>query len=90
MRTRAGKLAWGAPDTNACPAGSYVIVDEAQCRAAAATAGKVWIASASWAANPRGCFWDTSYSDVFLNTHPTGAAYPNDQPLCAVAATGPC
>ncbi len=86
---RAGKLVWGALNTNACPAGSSVITDAAQCQAAAATAGKGWSGSGSWPDAPRGCAWYTG-GTVFLNTHPTGAADPDRQPLCAVAATGPC
>ena len=88
MRVRAGKLAWGAANTNACPAGSSVITDAAQCQAAAATAGKTWYGSDSWSSYPRGCYGYTGNSAVWLNTHPTGAAHPYDQPLCAVAATG--
>ncbi len=80
----AGKLAWGALNTNACPAGSSVISDEAQCQAAAATAGKGWYGSASVSTDPRGCAWYTAGYGVALNTHPTGAANPDTQPLCAV------
>ena len=87
-RARAGKLEWGEPGTNYCPAGAYVITDEAQCIAAAATAGKGWSASNSGSTWPRGCFWDTVGGYVWLNTHPTGGTNPRDQPLCAVAATG--
>ncbi len=76
--------------SNECPAGSSVITDEAQCQAAAATAGKVWAGSVNGPAYPRGCYWVTINinSNVLLNTHPTGGAYQYDQPLCAVAATG--
>jgi hypothetical protein len=85
---RAGKLAWGVKGSNACPAGSYIITDATQCRAAAATAGKPWANVGSWYDNPRGCFWYTVNNDVNLNTHSTGRADPNRQPLCAVPATG--
>ena len=74
--------------SNACPAGSYVITDAAQCQAAAATAGKGWVGSVSYSAEPRGCYLYTLSGNVALNTHPTGAAHPVDQPLCAVG-TGP-
>ncbi len=84
----AGKLAWGPNNTNACPAGSSVIVDEAQCQAAAATVGMVYGGSVSYAGRPRGCYWVTGSGTVGLNTHPTGAANQYIQPLCAVAATG--
>jgi hypothetical protein len=84
---RAGVLAWGVKGTNVCPAGSYVIVDEAQCQAAAATAGKGWKDSSSHATWARGCI--VSFErEVWLNPHPTGAADSSDQPLCAVGAAG--
>ena len=93
-RARAGKaakLVWGEFNTSSCPAGAYVIVDEAQCHAAAATAGKGWFSSESDATEPRGCYWYTDNRYVALNTHPTGAASPYAQLLCAVLpATGVC
>ncbi len=85
---RAGKLAWGVQGANACPAGSSVINDAAQCQAAAATAGQAWAGSFSFSNEPRGCYWVTGSGSVGLNTHPTGAAHPKDQLLCAVPATG--
>ena len=90
MCSRAGKLAWGVLGSNACPAGSYRITDAAQCRAAAATAGKgYWDKQNYWSDRPAGCQWDT-LGDVILNTHRTGRANPTKQPLCAVPATGLC
>jgi hypothetical protein len=86
MRARTGKLAWGVKGTNECPAGSYVIVDEVQCQAAAATAGKAWQGRTSQATWARGCA--LQYGEVWLNAHPTGAADARDQPLCAVGAAG--
>ncbi len=88
MRPRAGIVSWGAAGSNACPAGSYVIVDEAQCQAAAATTRKDWRGGESLPGMPRGCYWYTSTSNVYLNAHATGAAFQYAQPLCAVG-TGP-
>ncbi len=91
MHVRAGKLAWGALNSNECPAGSARITDEAQCTAAAATAGLPWggsaVGSLPDAAVPRGCFW-YGEGPVYLNTHPWGSSFPSAQLLCAVAATG--
>jgi hypothetical protein len=92
-RARAGKLAWGAFNTNYCPAGSYVITNVAQCQAAAATAGKPWLGSGSSVDDnlkPYGCFWYTAvYSGyVYSNRNTNGKATSLAQPLCAVPATG--
>ncbi len=98
VRARAGKLAWGVKGSNACPAGSSVITDVAQCQAAAATAGKTWRDGRYKSTSPRGCYdyylqvFGEAFSDngVYLNTHPTGAAEASSTPLCAVPATGVC
>jgi hypothetical protein len=88
----AGKLAWGAAGGNACPAGSYVIVDATQCRAAAVTAGGRFDLMNSYPTLPRGCFGALGdlRGDFILNTDPTGGADPDWQPLCAVGAAGVC
>jgi hypothetical protein len=78
---------FGDADSNSCPAGSYVITDVTQCQSAAATAGKGWGGSASYSEYPRGCYGQGGVL-VRLNTHPTGGANPDAQPLCAVG-TGP-
>ena len=85
---RAGVIAWGVQGANACPAGSYVIVDEAQCQAAAKTAGKVWGGSVSGSSFPHGCFGTRIDDNVYYNPHPTGGTSSGWSPLCAVGAAG--
>ncbi len=66
-----------------------MITDEAQCKAAAATAGKKWWGSEFVPTEPRGCYWSEYNFFVYVNPHPTGGANPDCKPLCAVlAATG--
>ncbi len=80
---------WGAPGSNVCPAGSYVIVDSSQCQAAAAGQGWSWhgMSDGSMSDAPRGCYGYLGGSSVKLNTHATGGlGYNYYQPLCAVAA----
>ncbi len=84
----AGSFVWGINGSNACPAGSSVITDAAQCQAAAAAAGLRWDRSYDGLTTfPRGCFLDTD-GTVALNTDATGAEKSGSQPLCAVPATG--
>ncbi len=80
----AGKTVFGLKGSNTCPAGSYVIVDVAECESAAATAGQRYFGTVG-SNFPRGCSLATI---VQLSTDPTGTANPNMQPLCAVG-TGP-
>ncbi len=81
----AGIFLFGVKGSNACPAGSYVIVDEAQCKIAAETAGQGYFGSVPGSGFPRGC---SLGSVVQFSTDPTGGADPNMQPLCGVG-TGP-
>ena len=68
VRARAGKLAWGAYNSNACPAGSYVIIDVAQCKDAATITGRDW-----WDLGPS---TGTSGSDPWLpRVAPLRSAY---------------
>jgi hypothetical protein len=76
-------LAWGGMGSNACLAGSDMIVSEAKCQAAAAATGRNYIQSGSWYDVPRGCYGGHSNS-LYFNTHPTGGANQWCQPLCAV------
>ncbi len=91
-RAGAGKLAWGAFGTDACPAGSSVITDYAQCKAAAATAEKTFMPNnVSADGAPRGCYCylaTATICNVVLNTHPTGGTNDGAAPLCAFPATG--
>ena len=80
----AGKTVFGPKGSNTCPAGSYVIVDVAECQSAAAAAGQRYFGTVG-SNFPRGCSLATI---VQLSTDATGTANPNMQPLCAVG-TGP-
>jgi hypothetical protein len=80
----AGKTVFGPKGSNTCPAGSYVIVDVAECQSAAAAAGQRYFGTVG-SNFPRGCSFGII---VQLSTDPTGTASPNMQPLCAVG-TGP-
>ncbi len=69
-----------------CPAGSYVIVDEAQCKIA--VLNHSWNGRASsWervldhSGYPRGC--SVEFDRGQLNTHPTGTTRPSEEVLCA-------
>ena len=85
---RAVKLKYGAANTNFCPAGSYVITDLEQCRAAAATAGSYWSGSTGGSFSPRGCFRHQFSDYVALNMDSPGGPDPDCRPLCAVGAAG--
>ena len=84
QRACAGKTVFGLKGSNTCPAGSYVIVDVAECQSAAAAAGQRYFGTVG-SNFPRGCSLATV---VQLSTDATGTANPNMQPLCAVG-TGP-
>jgi hypothetical protein len=90
VRTCAGKLIWGVTSSNECPTGSYRIVDEAQCKDAALTAGKNWHGGyARDNFSPGGCI-SNGPTLVMFNPHPTGAANDYMQLLCAVDDVGAC
>jgi hypothetical protein len=71
----------GAPNTNVCPAGSARIGTAAACESAAAAIGKSYSGYMTVPGFPSGCFTNPPF--VEFNDHPTGAPYPNMQPLCA-------
>jgi hypothetical protein len=85
----AGAYVFGAAGSNECPAGTVRIEAEAACRTAAAAAGKT-IPGLTFvetdAAFPRGCYYETSSNNAFLNTHAVGAGY-SAQLLCAALVT---
>ncbi len=83
----AGAYVSGAAGSNACPAGSVRIVDEADCRLAAAFAGKTPDSPFVYtnAYDPRGCFYVTRTNSAYLNPHAVGAGYSGSQLLCAAA-----
>ncbi len=89
MLSCAGAYVSGAAGSNECPAGSVRIETEAACRTAAAAAGKT-VASrftGSLASDPRGCYYDSSNNNAYLNFHPVGAGTSYYQLLCGAAVT---
>jgi hypothetical protein len=89
---------WGELGSNACPAGSYVILDDVQCESAAVSAGQRWVGSSSQGQYLKGCFWNSNNGGgVFRNTDPTpdGSILKfipemSLAPLCAIGAAGGC
>ena len=88
MPSCAGAYVSGAAGSNACPAGSVRIEAEAACRTAATAAGKTFAAVVASSTAPRGCYYFTTNSNAWFNTHAVGAGNSNTQLLCAAAATG--
>jgi hypothetical protein len=80
---------WGVQGSNACPDGSYTITDEAQCFAAAATAGIAWVESRDDRFIPRGCIRFNGNSGIYFNRDATGTAHGDYRPLCAVGPGPP-
>ncbi len=78
----------GPSNTNACPPGSSKIVTAAACESAAAAR----LTSFGWGKenssfSPSGCYMYYRSGYIYkFNDHPTGAANPTNQPLCAGAA----
>ncbi len=86
----AGAYVSGADGSNECPAGSVRIETEAACRTAAAAAVKTIVESlfvGTYSTAPRGCYYRTSNSVAYFNTHAVGAGLSTMQPLCAALAT---
>ncbi len=84
----AATYALNAAGTTTCPQGYSKITDVSTCAAAAKFLGKPSGATATSSTAPTGCIL-TAVGDVWLNTHPTGAANPNTQPLCHVTGAPP-
>jgi hypothetical protein len=72
--------------SNSCPTGSTPINSDTVCQGAAAALGRSWGGSYSLSYYPKGCFSDTSTSEVYRNMHATGASSPGAQPLCFAGA----
>jgi hypothetical protein len=83
----AGAYVSGDAGSNACPAGSVRIEAEAACRTAAAAASKTFAAVVASSTAPRGCYYFTTNSNAWFNTHAVGAGNSNTQLLCDAAAT---
>ncbi len=88
---RAGTYATNAANTNACPAGYSKITTAATCQAAAGLIGKTYSSSVDQSDRPSGCYFFDSLvgAIVRLNTHLTGGADPNSQPLCKGTGVAP-
>ncbi len=84
----AGAYVSGAAGSNTCPAGSVRIEAEAACRTAAAAAGKTFAAVVASSTAPRGCYYFTTNSNAWFNTHAVGTGNSNTQLLCAAVTTG--
>jgi hypothetical protein len=86
----AATYATNAANTNACPAGYSKITDVTACRVAAAFLGTPYGNSNSLPTKPSGCYLNTvSDPKVYLNTHATGAAAADAQPLCLLFGAPP-
>ncbi len=88
MLSCAGAYVSGAAGSNACPAGSVRIEAEAACRTAAIAAGKTFAAVVASSTAPQGCYYFTTNSNAWFNTHAVGAGNSNTQLMCAAATTG--
>ncbi len=88
----AGAYVSGASGSNECPTGSVRITTEAECRSAAAFAGKPAAPGSfpfveSYSTYPRGCYY-TIIGNAYFNPHAVGAGYPGYKLLCSAATTG--
>jgi hypothetical protein len=89
VRSCAGAYVSGLMGSNECPAGSGRIETEAECRTAAAAAGKTPNSPfvGTFASSPRGCYYTISNNTLF-NTHAVGNGRSGYQLLCAAVTTG--
>ena len=87
----AGTFVYGDAGSNACPSGSSLIMDEATCRSAAISLGKVWVRSGATSSTtwPRGCYWWTTTIAVYVGTALPGAGNSEARLLCAVTTGAP-
>eukprot|EP00662_Eupelagonemidae_sp_cell21_P057388 gene57388-biopygen5436 len=78
----------GEPGSNECPASSYRLASEAECRDAAAVLGGAFNWAPSERADnpednpmmPKGCyFFSTPHGNVWFNNHATGSGYSSHQ-----------
>ncbi len=90
MPSCAGAYVAGAAGSNACPAGSVRIEDEAACSTAVILTGKTAGGSNPFveteSAFPRGCYY-TGGTKAYFNTHAVGTGNSGAQLLCAALAT---
>jgi hypothetical protein len=81
----AGPYVLGAFNTAGCPAQTYYIGSEGECRAAGAALNLTWGSALSMATVPRWCSAMTTA--VYFNSHPVGAAVISAKPLCLTVGT---
>jgi hypothetical protein len=81
----AGLYAFGALNADRCPAQTYYIGSEAECRAAGAALNLAWGAAMNSPTVPRWC--SASTTAVYFNAHPIGAAFVSARPVCLSSGT---
>jgi hypothetical protein len=81
----AGPYAFGALNADRCPAQTYYIGSEAECRAAGAALNLAWGAAMNSATVPRWC--SASTTAVSFNAHPIGGAFVSARPVCLSIGT---
>jgi hypothetical protein len=64
------------------------IETEAACRAAVTAAGWTFTAVGTSSAVPRGCYYFSTNSNAWFNTHAVGAGVSGYQLLCIVVTSG--
>ena len=75
----------GALNTAGCPAQTYYIGTEADCRAAGTALNLAWGEAVDFAAVPRWCSATTT--SMYFNSHHTGAAFASARPVCLTSGT---
>jgi hypothetical protein len=81
----AGPYAFGALNADRCPAQTYYIGSEAECRAAGAALNLAWGAAMNSPTVPRWC--SASTTAVSFNAHPIGGAFVSARPVCVTSGT---
>ncbi len=81
----AGPYVLGALNTDRCPAGTYYIGSEADCRAAGLALSLAWGSALNLATVPRWC--SASTTNVYFNAHPIGAGFVSARPVCLTSGT---
>ena len=70
----------GGMNTNDCPEGISVNMNQFECKEAAPLLNFTFIENVVWADSPKGCVKYSVY--VYYNSHPTGNASEYEAPLC--------
>ena len=80
-----GPYVLGALNTAGCPAQTYYIGTEADCRAAGTALNLMWGEAVDLAAVPRWCSATTT--SVYFNSHHLGAGFASARPVCITIGT---